>query len=109
MNTINLIGRVANDLEITQGKEIKIAKFRLAVQRQVKKDSSQQDVDFIPCSALGNTAEFLEKYISKGQQIGVVGKLRINRYEKDGQIKTATEVVINEVYFAGNKLEEKGE
>ena len=103
MNTINLIGRVANDLEIAQGKEIKIAKFRLAVQRQVKKDSGQQDVDFIPCSALGNTAEFLEKYVSKGQQIGVVGKLRMNRYEKDGQIKTAAEVVINEVYFAGDK------
>ncbi len=109
MNTINLIGNVSNDLEISQAKGMKIAKFRLAVKRQVKKGSGQQDVDFIPCSALGNTAEFMEKYVSKGQQIGVVGKLRMNRYEKDGQTKTATEVVVNEVYFAGNKLEEKGE
>ena len=102
MNTINLIGRVSNDLEVSQAKEIKIAKFRLAVQRQVKKDSGVQDVDYIPCSALGSTAEFMEKYISKGQQIGIVGKLRINRYEKDGQNKTSTEVIINEMYFAGD-------
>ena len=104
MNTVQLIGRTVEDINLSRNNDLKIVKLRLAVQRQVKKKGSgQQDVDFIPCTALGKTADFLEKYVGKGQQIGVVGKLRINRYEKDGMTKTSTEVIVNEVYFAGEK------
>ena len=103
MNTVQLIGRTVEDINLSRNNDLKIGKFRLAVQRNRGKEENKQDVDFIPCTALGKTADFLEKYVGKGQQIGVVGKLRINRYEKDGMTKTSTEVIVNEVYFAGEK------
>lgn len=109
MNVINLAGRITNAIEVSQNNDLKIVKFRIAVQRGVKKDNIQ-DVDFINCSALGNVASIIEKYVHKGDQVGLVGKLRINRYEKNGQNKSFTEVLVNEIHFLNeNKKDKEGE
>ena len=69
MNNVQLVGRLYNVPEIryTDG-GISIVRFGVACQRRFVKDG-QPDADFINCIAFGKTAEFIEKYFTKGQRI----------------------------------------
>lgn len=107
MNKIMLMGRPTHTPEIkysTKGAEpIVIASYSLAVNRRFKREG-ETDVDFINCVAFGKQGEFVEKYVKKGQMIAVVGRLAINNYtDKDGNKRTAAEVIAEEHYFAESK------
>ena len=106
MNKIILLGRLTKDPEIryTQSNEpMAIARYTLAVNRRFKKQG-EPDADFIPCVALGKNGEFAEKYLHKGQQINVVGRLQVRNWEdNEGKKRTTTEVVVEEQYFADSK------
>lgn len=79
------------------------AKYTIAVNRRFKRDG-EPDADFIPCNAFGKTAEFLEKYFTKGMKIEVVGEIRTGKYtNKDGVVVYTTEVAVEEVGFAESK------
>lgn len=80
-----------------------IARYTLAVNKRFKKQG-EPDADFIPCVALGKNGEFAEKYLHKGQQISVVGRLQVRNWEdNEGKKRTTTEVVVEEQYFADSK------
>lgn len=107
MNKIILMGRPTHTPEIrysTKGAEpIVIANYSLAVNRRFKREG-EADVDFINCVAFGKQGEFVEKYVKKGQMIAVVGRLAINNYtDKNGNKRTAAEVIAEEHYFAESK------
>ena len=107
MNKIMLMGRPTHTPEIrysTKGAEpIVIANYSLAVNRRFKREG-EADVDFINCVAFGKQGEFVEKYVKKGQMIAVVGRLAINNYtDKNGNKRTAAEVIAEEHYFAESK------
>jgi single-strand DNA-binding protein len=89
-----------------------VASFTLAVNRRFAKEGEQQ-ADFINCVAWSKTAEFVNKYFNKGQQVAVVGRIQTRNWEDDnGQKHYATEVVAEEVYFADSKkdiAEDNGE
>ena len=102
MNNINLIGRIATDLELKNSKEVTYIKFNLAVPRPMKKDTT----DFIPCIAFGKVAELIDKYLKKGERLGVNGQLISNQYESKGEKKTAFEVNISNIDFLENKKKE---
>lgn len=99
-------GRVVKDPEIRYGKgdnPIKIASYTLAVSRGKKKEGFP-DVDFIDCVAYGFYAEFAEKFMKKGGQFIVIGKLQKRSWEgQDGKKHYATEIVVEECYFCGSK------
>ena len=100
MNKVQLIGRLTRDVEVIETKSAtKVVKFSLAVRRRNK-----DEVDFINMVAFGNSAEFIPKYFSKGSQIAVSGRLQVKNYEdKEGNKRTATDVVVEEVYFTESK------
>lgn len=106
MNKVTLIGRLTADPEVkyTQGeKPIAIAKYTLAVNRRFKKEG-EQEADFIRCVAFGKSGEFAEKYLTKGTQIAVCGRIQTGSYEKeDGQKVFTTDVIVEEHYFCGSK------
>ena len=105
MNIVMLIGRTTADPEVryTQGeKSMAVARFSLAVDRRFKKDG-EQATDFINCVAFGKTAEFFEKYIHKGVKIAIQGRIQTGSYEKDGQKRYTTDVIVEQVEFAENK------
>ena len=106
MNKVTLIGRLTADPEVkyTQGeKPTAIAKYTLAVNRRFKKEG-EQDADFIRCTAFGKSGEFAEKYLTKGTQIAVCGRIQTGSYEKeDGQKVFTTDVIAEEHYFCGSK------
>ena len=86
----------------TQSNEpMAIARYTLAVNRRFSKD---KEADFIPCVAFGKNGEFAEKYLKKGQQIAVAGRLQVRNWEdNEGHKRTTTEVVVEEQYFAESK------
>ena len=112
MNKTLLIGRTTKDPDIryTQNEQpMTIARFNLAVDRRFKKDG-EQSADFISCVAFGKTAEFIEKYVFKGTKIAVEGRIQTGSYtNKDGNKVYTTDVVVEQVEFAGAKTDSKSE
>jgi single-strand DNA-binding protein len=110
MNKVMLLGRLTKDAEIkTINEDKKVATFNLAVNRRFRKEG-EPDADFINCVAWNKTAELIEKYITKGRQIAVSGRLNTRSYEdKEGSKRYVTEVIVDEIDFADSKKEEKSE
>lgn len=110
MNKTLLIGRTTKDPDIryTQNEQpMTIARFNLAVDRRFKKDG-EQSADFISCVAFGKTAEFIEKYVFKGTKIAVEGRIQTGSYtNNDGNKVYTTDVVVEQVEFAGAKTDSK--
>ena len=110
MNKTLLIGRTTKDPDIryTQSEQpMTIARFNLAVDRRFKKEG-EQSADFISCVAFGKTAEFIEKYVFKGTKIAVEGRIQTGNYtNKDGVKVYTTDVVAENVEFAGAKTDSK--
>lgn len=106
MNKVILMGRLTKDPEVryTQsGEPMAIARYTLAVNKRFKKQG-EADADFIPCVAFGKQGEFAEKYLAKGRQIAVVGRLQVRNWEdNEGKKRVTTEVVVEEHYFAESK------
>ena len=95
MNSINLIGNICNDLELKSTSNGKyVCSFSLAVKRPHVKDTT----DFLNVVVWNQSAEYLSKYAHKGDRISVSGVLTSRNYEdKNGNKRTAFEVVSNEV------------
>lgn len=106
MNKVILMGRLTKDPEVryTQsGEPMAIARYTLAVNKRFKKQG-EADADFIPCVAFGKQGEFAEKYLAKGRQIAVVGRLQVRNWEdNEGKKRITTEIVVEEHYFAESK------
>ena len=93
-NVVPMSGRVTKEIEVREVNGMKITDFVLAVPRNGKKD----EVDFIPCTAFRGTAEYLGKYINKGQMIEVVGSWRAEPYtDGEGKRKTSHKLIVNSV------------
>ena len=100
-NKVQLIGNLGNDPEIiTLESGKKLAKFSLATNENYKdKDGQKQTkTDWHNVVAWNKTVDIIEKYVSKGKEIAIEGKLSTRRYEdKEGQKRYTTEVIINEL------------
>lgn len=82
MNSIVIVGRAVRDAEVrysTGEKSTAFGNYTLAVDRPYKKDG-EKETDFIMCKVVGKTAEFAEKYITKGVKMIVRGRMQIDNY-----------------------------
>jgi len=104
MNLVILMGRLTKDPEIriSQGGDVTIGSFSIAVDRRLKKDG-KPNADFFNCVTFNKNAEFAEKYLRKGTKIVVEGEIQIDKYEKDGVTKYATKIIANHIEFAESK------
>lgn len=108
MNKIEIMGRLTKDVEnrVTPN-GLTIATFSIAVNRRFTKQGEEKQADFFNLIAFGKTAEFIGKYFSKGQQIAVVGRLQNNNYQDaEGKTHYTNEIIVEEVYFAGESKKE---
>lgn len=113
MNSVNLIGRLTRDLETkyTQS-QIAICRFTLAVDRPVRRDAQPNEptADFISCVTFGRQAENMQKYLAKGRQIAVEGRIQTESYtNKDGQKIYTTDVIANRVEYLSPSNQSKGD
>lgn len=99
------MGRLTRDPELRRtGSGIAVASFTLAVDQDYKSQNGERGVDFINIVAWRGTAEFAEKYFEKGQMAVISGRLSTRNYEdKNGNKRTAYEVVASNIYFCGSK------
>jgi len=106
-NKVQLIGNLGNAPEIINletGK--KIAKFSIATNESYKnaKGEKIEDTQWHNLVAWGKTAEIVEKYLKKGNEIAIEGKLVNRNYDdKDGNKRYVTEIVVNELLMLGKK------
>ena len=104
LNHIVLMGRLTRDPELRYtSSNIPVASFSVAVDRDFNRGDEKQ-TDFINCVAWRQTGEFVSKYFTKGSMIVVSGRLQIRTYTaRDGNTRTAAEVVADNVYFGESK------
>lgn len=111
LNHIVIMGRlVANPDTRTTPNGVSVTTFRLACDRDRKnKDTGERETDFISVVAWRNTADFVAKYFSKGRMVVAEGRLQIRPYtDKEGNKRTAAEVVAENVYFGDSKKDGDG-
>lgn len=110
LNTAILMGRLTADPELkTTNNGISVVSFCVAVDRRYQKDGEKQ-TDFLGVTAWRQTAEFICKYFRKGQMIAVQGSIQTRNYEdKNGNKRTAVEIVAENVSFCGSKSESDGQ
>ena len=108
MNVICLQGRMVRDPELKQTNSgVAVANFTIAVQRNMKSQNGERESDFIDIVCWRHTAEFVSKYISKGDLVCLNGTLQTRNYEdKNGNKRKAYEVVADNVHFGGDKSRE---
>lgn len=101
LNKCIIQGRLTKDVELRYtANEKPVASFTLAVDRNGRDNGT----DFINCVAWNNTAVFVDKYFSKGSMAVVDGRLQMRNWEdKDGNKRTSAEVVVDNIYFGGDK------
>jgi single-strand DNA-binding protein len=104
-NKVQLIGNVGNDPEIKTfdgGK--KLAKLNLATNESYKNEKGEkvEETQWHSLIAWGKTADIIEKYVVKGKEIAIEGKLTHRSYEdKTGEKRYVTEIVIDELLMLG--------
>lgn len=104
LNHIVLMGRLTRDPELRRtGSGVAVASFTIACDRDFGQNG-QKETDFIDVTAWRNTAEFVEKYFSKGRMAVVSGRLQIRSWtDKDGNKRKSAEVVADNIYFGDSK------
>ena len=111
MNSVNLIGRICNDITVryTSGTQMAVCTFTLAIDRPVKAGAEKQ-TDFPRVTVFGKQAENCEKFLSKGKLCGVQGRLQTGSYtDKNGNTVHTTDVIADRVEFLewGEKQQSK--
>ena len=106
MNNVILMGRLTADPELrTTNNGLNYCRFTVAVDRYSKGEDKK--TDFINCVAWRQTAEFVERYFSKGRMIAVQGSIQTGSFtNKDGAKVYTTDVLVDKVHFCGDKRDE---
>lgn len=102
------MGRLTKDPEVryTQNTNLTVANFSIAVNRRFKREGDTETADFFNVVAWNKTGEFVGKYFKKGQQILVSGRIENRNWTDQQGIKHyATDIIAEEVDFAGSKIE----
>ena len=104
MNRVTLMGRIANDpVPRTTPNDKHVLNFTIAVQRRFAKEG-QPSADFINCVAWNHTADFINKFFTKGAMIALEGQIQTRSWEdKEGKKQYTTEVLVESAYFTGEK------
>lgn len=106
LNRIIIQGRLAADVTLRHTQAgTPVATFTLAVDRDFKdKNTGERATDWIPVVAWRGTGEFAAKYLSKGRMAVVEGRLQMREWtDKEGNRRTTSEVVADNVYFGDSK------
>lgn len=108
INNVVLMGRICQDLELrTTASGVSVTSFNIAVERNYQKQGEEKQTDFLTVVCWKGTADFVTRYFRKGSMIAVQGSIQTRNYEdKQGNKRTAVEVVADNVSFCGSKAEQ---
>ena len=107
LNSVCLMGRLTADPELKSTQSgVSVCSFRIAVDRTYTPKGQEKQTDFINIVTWRGTAEFVSRYFHKGQLVAVQGSIQTSQYtDRDGNKRTAFDVVADNVFFAEKKAE----
>lgn len=112
LNKVMLIGNLGKDPEIRYSQQgLAIVKFPLATSESwVDKGTGnkQEKTEWHNIAAFGKPAEILEKYLSKGSKVFIEGRIQTSNYDKDGQTRYFTEIIVANFQFLGGRQDNQG-
>lgn len=105
LNIVAIMGRLVADPELrTTPAGVNVCQFRIACDRNFARQGEQRQADFVDIVAWRAQADFVCKYFSKGSLIAINGRIQTRNYQdKNGNNRTAIEIVANNVNFAAPK------
>ena len=105
MNKVFLVGRLTRDPELRySSSNLATMRCAIAVDRQFVRDGEERGADFINIVAFGNRAETMSKYLVKGSQIAVDGRIQTGSYDgADGKKVYTTDVIVENFQFLDSK------
>ena len=111
LNVVAIMGRLVADPELrTTPQGTNVCSFRIACDRNFARQGEQRQADFIDIVAWRSQAEFVSKYFQKGSLIAIDGSIQTRQYQdKNGNNRTAFEIVANNINFAGPKSSNAGD
>lgn len=101
MNKVWLRANLTRDVELRSTQSGKqVARFGIAVRRDMKNANGEYESDFLNCVAYGNIAETINKYFHKGSGILIVGHIQTGSYDKeDGTKVRTTDIIVESIEF----------
>ncbi len=110
LNQIILVGRLTRNIKVNKSENgKKIANISLAIPRSFKNMEGTYDTDFIDCVAFENIAENTASYCSKGDIVGVKGRVQSRVVEKEGKKEYLMDIVAEKVTFLSSRKKEEEE
>jgi single-strand DNA-binding protein len=109
INKVILVGNVGMDPEVRSLETgVKVARVRLATTERIfnrQTNESTEHTEWHTVTLWRGLAEVVDKYVRKGSQIYIEGRLRSREWEQDGQKRYATEIVADEMKLLGRRQE----
>lgn len=105
LNVVALVGRLTRDAELRYAQSgSAILHFSIAVNRRKRTGDNQweDEANFFDCAMFGKSVQTVSQYLVKGKQVSIVGELRQNRWEADGQTRSKVEIVVNSLSLLGS-------
>ena len=105
INRVIIIANTTRDVELKiTPSGASVANFSIASNRKYKAgDETKEEVSYFDCVVWGKLAELCEKYVKKGDKVGIEGRLQQRRWETDGKKASKVEIVVENVQFLSNK------
>lgn len=113
LNQIILVGRLTRDITVNKGESgIKVATISVAVPRSFKNADGIYDTDFIDCIAFDSIAENTSEYCSKGDIVGIKGRIQTRNIEKEEKGKEKStekvvEIICEKITFLSSRNKEE--
>ena len=104
INSVTLIGNLTRDEEVSYTPAgMAVGKFALAINRKVKKGQQwENEVNYFDIVVFGNQATQLQRFLTKGKQVGVTGFLKQERWKgQDGTSRSAIRIIANDIQLLG--------
>lgn len=107
VNKFLAIGNLGANPEVKELGDQKLANFSIGISEtwKDKLGDKKQSTEWVNCVVWGNLASVVEKYLKKGSKVYIEGKLKTDSYEKDGQTRYSTKVIVNNIEMLGGKPE----
>ncbi len=110
LNQIILVGRLTRDITVHKSdKGNKVATISLAIPRSFKNSDGVYDTDFIDCVAFDNIADNTSEYCSKGDIVGVKGRVQSRVVEKEDKKEYIMDIICEKITFLSSKKQEEAE
>ena len=105
LNKVMLIGRLGKDPELKNLQSTQVCNFSIATSDKYKDKAgnTQEKTEWHNIVAFGKQAEVCGKYLAKGNQVFVEGRLQTSSYDKNGQTVYSTKIIVSSIQFLGSK------